>query len=239
MNRCRHPFTLIEIVVATTLLALVGLIIGTSLNTFQRALTRTQRTADWLERNQAIDRLAETALKSAIPFKWPNVDEGEEQNVFQGEHEELWLTAMNRSYGSDGAFRFVRIYLENDELKVDYSTRPLLPWLSLESQHYETEVICGNVREISFAYAAYDEDNELVWYDFWDEEEQGEDTFPLAIQLTVTWNDDTTERWLRRTAGTSTNTEYLSGTAVSDGSNTTTSSSTNQQQRTGGAGGGR
>ena len=94
------------------------------------------------------------------------------------------------------------------------------------------------MREIGFVYAAYNEDNELEWYDFWDEEERGENTFPLAIQLTVTWNDDTTERWLRRTAGTSTNTEYLSGTAVSDGS---TGTSTNtQQQRTGGsAGGGR
>ena len=233
--KSRHAFTLIEIVVATTLLGLVGLIIGTSLSTFQRALTRTQRIADWLDRNQAIDRLAETALRSAIPFKWPNTEEEEEQNVFLGESDELWLTAMNRSYGQEGAFRFVRIYLEENELRVDYSPYPLLPWLELGGQNYETELISPAVQEILFTYAAYNEDGDLTWYERWDEDEQGVDAFPLAIQLTIIWEDGTTERWLRRTAGTSTNTEYLSGTAVSTGTRTTstsTSSGSSSARRT-------
>ncbi len=228
-NRRRHGFSLVEVIVATALLSLVGMIIAVSVHTFNRSYSKAQKVSQWLERNQALDRIAENTLRSAIPFTWPNTDTGEDEIVFEGEENELWLTAQNRSYGKQGAFRFVRIYQEDDQLLCDYSTTPLLPWLELEDQEYETELITDGVMQISFLYGDY-EDNELKWYENWDEEEH--DGFPLAIQLTVEWQDGTKERWLRRTAGTSTNTEYLTGTTPGG----STSSSGNSG---GGSGGGR
>ena len=181
-NRRRHGFSLVEVIVATALLSLVGMIIAVSVHTFNRSYSKAQKVSQWLERNQALDRIAENTLRSAIPFTWPNTDTGEDEIVFEGEENELWLTAQNRSYGKQGAFRFVRIYQEDDQLLCDYSTTPLLPWLELEDQEYETELITDGVMQISFLYGDY-EDNELKWYENWDEEEH--DGFPLAIQLTV------------------------------------------------------
>ncbi|MBO5763424.1 MAG: hypothetical protein J6R85_06085 [Lentisphaeria bacterium] len=204
----RRNFSLIEVIVATALLSLVGMIIGVSIHTFHRSYDKAQKVAQWLERNQAIDRIAENALKSIVPFHWLNTETGETELVFQGDEEELWLTAMNRAYGDQGAFRFIRLYVEDEKLYCDYSKTPLLPWKELIDQKYETELITDGVAMVTFQYAEYDEDGMLTWLDLWDEEEKT--GLPLAIQMTVEWTDGTKERWMRRTAGTSTNTEYLS-----------------------------
>lgn len=209
MKRRRRDFTLIEMVVAAALLALTGMIAAVVVQTFARSYAKAQKAGGLLERNQALDRIAEDCLRSAVPFTWPDDDSGSDELVFDGGENELHLTALNRSHGGRGALRFVRIYQEDDRLLCDYSFTPFVPWKELDDQDYETELICGDVLQVTFSYAAYDDDDELKWYESWDPDEH--DGLPTAIQMTVEWRDGTKERWLRRTAGASFNTEYLSG----------------------------
>lgn len=217
-RRGSRGFSLLEMMAAMAIFSLVGLIIGTSLAAFTRSWRQAQKVGSELERNQAIDRVAETLFRGAVPFLWPDTDRGEDRYVFQGETDELYLTALGRTRSGADAFRFVRLYREGEELLCDWSTEPLLPWEDLTAQKYKTEKIASGVQEIYFKYAAEGQSDEAVdWYDDWDDEEQ--EGIPLAIQLTIEWRDGTRERWLRRTAGTSGNTALsVSGSSLSSGS---------------------
>lgn len=205
-----RPFTLLEVVVATALLALVGMLIAMSVSSFQRSWEHGRRIAMRLERNLAIDRIAETVIRSMVDFRWPNKEEGTDDLVFLGEADELWVTALNRSYGGRSAFRFARLYLEGDELLCDYSDTPFLPWVELKDQQYSTEKIASGVSALTFRYATENDDGELEWLETWDTDEH--DGLPLAVQMKIEWQDGTVQYWLRRQAGTSYNTELLPGT---------------------------
>lgn len=209
MKRIKH-FTLLEVVVATSLLTLVGLLIAMSVATFHRSWAQGRKVARNLERNIAIDRIAETVIRSMVDFRWLNEEEGGEELVFLGEPDELWVTAQNRSYGGKSAFRFVRIYMEEGNLLCDYSDTPFLPWVELKDQIYATEKIASGVSALTFRYATESDSGELEWEEEWDLEED-HDELPLAIQMTIEWEDGSKQRWTRRQAGTSYNTELLPG----------------------------
>ena len=144
-----------------------------------------------------------------VEFRWPNKETGSDELVFLGEADELWVTALNRSYGGRSAFRFARLYLEGNDLLCDYSETPFLPWLDLKDQLYETEKIASGVSALTFRYATENGDGELEWQESWDLDEH--DELPLAVQMRIDWLDGTSQTWLRRQAGTSYNTEFLSG----------------------------
>ena len=78
-------FSLVEMVAAIAILALVGLLIGTSVNIFYRSYSQAQKIGSELRRNQAIDRIAEGYLANAVPFPWLN-EQSETKYVFLGEY---------------------------------------------------------------------------------------------------------------------------------------------------------
>lgn len=209
MKTTKKSFTLLEVVVATSLLTLVGMLIAMSVAGFHRSWSQGRKVSQRLERNLAIDRIAETVIRSMVPFRWYNEEEGGEELVFLGEADELWVTAQNRSYGSGSPFRFVRIYMESGDLLCDYSCTPFLPWAELQDQVYTTEKIASGVSALVFRYATEDDSGELEWEENWDLDDH--DELPLAIQMTIEWEDGTKQRWTRRQAGTSYYTELLPG----------------------------
>lgn len=205
IRRPQAGFTLLEVIVATGILALLGLLIGMSVNTFHRSYMQAQKVGNELQRNQVIDRLVDSYFANAVPFEWDD-ENLETHYVFSGLPDELYLTSIRRAYAKDAsAIWFIRLYCENETLKCDYSPFPLLPWIDLEDQNFTTEVIATGVSAISFLYAEKKED-EIQWVSEWVEEEH--DGIPLAIQITVEWTDGTKERWLRRTAGSSSNSTF-------------------------------
>lgn len=197
-------FSLLEMIAATAIMALVALLVGTSVNIFYRSYMQAQRIGNELSRNQAIDRIADSFMGNAVHFSW-NDDNLERRFVFQGENNELWLTALRRSFSNDSALWFIRLYQDGDKLKCDYASTPLLPWLDINEHQYQTEVIASNVRAISFLYAET-RNREIEWLESWIEDDHA--AIPLAIQLTIEWNDGTSEKWLRRTAASSSNSTF-------------------------------
>jgi prepilin-type N-terminal cleavage/methylation domain-containing protein len=205
IHRRQAGFTLLEVIVATGILALLGLLIGMSVNTFHRSYMQAQKVGNELQRNQVIDRLVDSYFVNAVPFEWDD-ENLETHYVFSGLPDELYLTSIRRTYAKDAsAIWFIRLYCEDNTLKCDYSPFPLLPWLDLDDQNFTTEVIAPGVNAISFLYAEK-KDDEIEWLEEWVEEDHN--GIPLAIQITIEWADGSKERWLRRTAGSSSNSTF-------------------------------
>jgi len=197
----RRYFTLFEVVVAMMVMGVVAMIIGTAGATFYNGYRRSVSNVEHLECCIMIDRIFDTLIRNAVPFKWPDED-NTSRLVFNGTADTLLFTALRRSYGGDsGAIVFVRLFVEDDQLIAAYSSSPMLPWSEDDEQGVEREVIAKNVASVTFQYAEFDEDNAIEWQESWEEEEH--DTLPLAVRMTVEWLDGRKEYWLRRTAGNS------------------------------------
>ncbi|MBS1369945.1 MAG: prepilin-type N-terminal cleavage/methylation domain-containing protein [Lentisphaeria bacterium] len=201
----KQCFTLVEMAIAMAVLVVVALIIGTASATFYNGYRRSVKVTERLKTCQAIDRLMDQNVRNLIPFKW-NDELNSSRFVFEGKSDSLHFTTLRRTYGSDrGALLFVRIRVENDELIAEYSSYPRLPWEDEGAQEYAREVIATKVRGIRFLYGEQGDD-EIEFEESWEEDDHG--STPLAIQMTVEWLDGTSEQWLRRTAGSSSNSTF-------------------------------
>ena len=195
----KRNFTLIEMVVAMAVMVVVAMIIGTASATFYNAYQRSTRSIKHLETCLAIDRIFDSLIRNAIPFKWLD-DENSSRFVFEGNNDSLLFTSLRRTYGKDSsAIIFVRLLVEDEQLIAEYSNSPILPWSEEETQGIEREVLAKNIAAITFEYAEFDEEEGLEWLETWEEDEH--DALPLAIRMTVEWLDGRKECWLRRLAG--------------------------------------
>ena len=210
----KHKFTLIEMVVAMAVMVVVAMIIGTASATFYNAYMRSVRTVEHLETCIKIDRIFDSLVRNAVPFKW-NDEENASRFVFEGNADSLLFTALRRTYGKDsGGLIFVRLLVEDEELIAEYSASPILPWAEEQDDRgIEREVLAKNISAITFQYAEFDDEEGIEWLETWEEDDH--EAIPLAIRMTVEWTDGRKEYWLRRTAGNSKESSFGYREAVS------------------------
>jgi len=202
----RHNFTLVEMAVAMSILVVIALIIGTASATFYNGYRRMTKVSGRLKTCLAVDRVMDAGIRNSVPFKWKD-DDDESRYVFKGDSDALLFTTLRPTRkGDKGALLFVRLQVVDGTLVADYSSYPLLPWEDESKLKYTREELAQNVQYIRFLYADLDDDDEIEWYETWNEDDH--DNLPLAIQMTVTWKDGTSEQWLRRTAGSSSNSTF-------------------------------
>jgi hypothetical protein len=207
MNRLK--FTLLEILIAMVLLSMLTVgMLSTYSNLNKNWLMATasnQVFYDLLHVEQVLDN----SLPNAIPFVWKDSeDDKKPRSTFAGSPQHLtfcYLHPLNNI--EEGAIRFMHILVEDNELVAYYKNRP---WVDIEDLNDPTlsrVVISSEVKEISIKYAQYDaDDEEIIWEDHWENELDSSDEhydIPLAIQITIDWEDDRSETFLYRTAGNS------------------------------------
>ena len=204
--RCRRSFfTLVEVIVAMGVMIFVAMIIATASMSFYNTYSRAVRVTNHLKNCQNIDRLVDMHFRNMIPFHWKDEEENnEEKFLFEGKSDSILFPALRRSYsGESSGLIFLKIFVEEDELIAEYSPYPRPYWVKEGTYPVTREVIAKNVKSVSFLYAELneEEDSGLEWHDNWEEEEH--EAIPLAVQMTVEWNDGKKECWLRRVAGAS------------------------------------
>ena len=200
-------FTLVELIAAMAVLALIGSASAAALAGFQRSHNKVAVLSERLERNRKLDKVAEL-MGNMIPFFWRDeTDDNQEHLVFDGLEDELYFTAMRLpDSAGKGAFIFVRLYLNDDNALVcDYKDTPLLPWLEIEEQsNIKSVVLAENVASLTFTYADYDDDDEIEWLEVWDQEDsEYEDRLPAAVGFTIEFESGERVSYLRRTAALS------------------------------------
>jgi hypothetical protein len=153
-----------------------------------------------LERLQRVDRVIDSAFRNVIPFKWHD-ENNKSRQIFLGRSNSLQMAYQHRiGKISDGGIRYIAFEVRDEKLLALYRKTPIIPWLN-EGAELTQEILAENVAGISFQYADKEND-EITWLNNWDEENPN---IPLAIQITIEWNDGRKESWLRRTAGSGLN----------------------------------
>ena len=165
----------------------------------QQSLTKVDNKSKLLNTYLTLDKVFGTCFRNAVPFSWPN-ETKMEQSTFVGHSDNISFAYIHRIADmGDGGIRFIKLYIQNNKLIAAYRKVPILPWDEI-GHELETEVIASNVSQISFLYADKDKQNNINWKNEWDDSLYNKN-IPLAIQITITWKDGSSERWLRRTAG--------------------------------------
>lgn len=202
-------FTLIELIVAMAILALVGLASSAALFGYHRSHGKVASLSQKLERNRKLDKVADL-MSNMIPFYWRNeVEDGGQTLVFDGREDELYFTAMRLPDSEGrGAFIFVHLYVdEENQLVCDYKDTPLLPWKEDDEGRDEgvkTAVLAEKVAALTFIYGEYNEDDQVDWLEVWDQEDDEYlDRMPVAVGFTVEFESGEKLSYMRRTAGIS------------------------------------
>lgn len=209
-RRGRKNFTLVEIIVAMGLLVLIALIIGTASYSFYDAWKRSAETTERLRSCREIDNIMDSGVRNMIPYNWTKDAPVTQSNhlVFEGDPDWMLFTALRPVHGTDSsAFLFIKIFLSDGKLVAEWSPYPRPPWeLESADRKMEREILSVGVRSVSFLYAmdtGNSDTRTVTWIEDWNREDY--DSLPLAVQMTVEWEDGRTERWLRRAAGISAN----------------------------------
>ena len=194
----KRRFTLLELSIAAGILAVVMTVAGMAIQGAQQTWRKVTEQDDRLKQYQAIDRIAETVFRNAIPFNWKDRN-NKEILCFEGKSDSVMLPYLHRIGDRElGAIRFLRLYVEDGDLYAEYRHTPVIPLESDNDDNFELEVLAENISSIKLCYADYDHER-LVWYDTWDNDRLK--NLPVALQLEVEFADGAKQVWLRRTAG--------------------------------------
>jgi len=159
-----HPsnagFTLLELVIALTILPLIILIIGNGFRLGMNAWEKGEQETVWTQRFRVLSGLLSQQIKSAYPYII-DVD-NEKVAVFEGKPDALmFVTALTDS--AYGGFKWVRYSHKDGTL---FLKEGLLPDKKLDDNITgDEEVVDTGIEEINFAYLSLEDDE---WKDSWD-----------------------------------------------------------------------
>jgi hypothetical protein len=199
----KTPFTLLEVIVAVSIMLLVFIAAGTSLFSVQRTWLKVQKKNIQLKTLISIDKIVNTNFSNIVPFDWKDEDL-KKKSTFLGDHDRISFAAIHRvNVIKDGGIRFITIFKDGDTLVVGYRDTPQLYWDDLPMIE---EVIAEGIESVEFQYADVDRDRNLVWEDDWDEDERK--NIPMAVSMKIVWENGKEECWLRRTAAAGLRSNY-------------------------------
>lgn len=214
----RRRFTLLELIIAMALLgalAALAVAIGSAVTaSWSRILGRQEQFAELM----TLDRTLDSMLSNTVPFSWKDEDENAMQ-FFRGDSDRLRLAYRHTvSLGDSIGIRFLEMYVNTDgQLIAEYASQPFWDPADL-GEAIQMSVLAEGVREVSFRYADLREDGEAEdppeWMETWLPEEwpdirqRGVQRVPLGVMVTVEWEDDRVETWMRRTGGNSRHTRF-------------------------------
>jgi general secretion pathway protein J len=188
MNTRARGFTLLEVVVALSLLALaVALALGT-LRGATGATARAEGTAQRDERLRAVQGLIRRQVGAALPMAMAIDPETGEAQLWRGEAHELEFVGAMPGYLSRGGPHVQTLELVGDRLQFQHAM--LTPDGALEPER-EPTVLLDGIAEASFSYRTLDDAGRPgPWQDAW----PTPTTLPPVVRLKVRFKDET-RRW--------------------------------------------
>ncbi len=186
MTRARG-FSLVEVMLATALLA-TG--IALAFATFANAAKATERAEEIAQRNErlrAVQSFIRRQVEGALPLPFEFSEATGEATVFECDGQTLRLVATMPGYLSRGGPHLQSFSLVRGEngLRLEFSHQLLTPDGALDAER-EPEVLLDGIAEASFEVRTLDEDGEPG---NWDDDWRQVDQFPRLVRLKLRMRD--------------------------------------------------
>ncbi len=185
-------FTLIEVVLALSIFALIGTILYGAFSLGNGALAKSQASFDKNQRLRSLGDLLGSYIRSSYPYRASPQD----QTIFyQGEEDSLtFVSSFSLSAGGRGMAK-IHIYREGDKdgiLKLEEETPVRFDDDAEEGQRNSVTLQAG-VDSFQISYLDPQSEDEK-WEERWDGEERG--ILPRAVRLAYRTQDGKEARWI-------------------------------------------
>lgn len=207
-----RQFTFLELGIAISIMLAVSLALYTYSRGVSRSWEKIIKEKNRFQELLNLDRAIDKALSNAVPFTWTSDDAPGDSGKFPfilAEWNRLRVAYLHELHdATEGAIRFAEFLVQDGNLYLTYSDRPFYQWSDLGGRN-QTVLLAEGVRQIRFSYLDWsaDEDSDwedrAVWMDDWETEVSERMDAPLAIIMTVEWENGNRESWCRRTMGNS------------------------------------
>jgi len=190
MNGTRG-FTLVELVIAMTLMALIGVGLSGVLVIGARSASSAERKTEQARRYRMATELIVRQLRSTAALRLPE-DESEEQGegedvaYFVGESERLSFITASPQTPENSGLAVVDLWVEDGQLMMSESPYFLLASQGRIGAEFEdltfAATLLYDVESVSFEYQRSDLERD-TWANTWDASE--EDALPAAVRIEV------------------------------------------------------
>ena len=197
-RKSQKGFTLIEVMLAMTIFALMGTVLYGAFSLSHSAVEKSQRSFENNQKLRAVDELLGSYIRSAYPYR-PSPQDG--ALLFAGEEAELtFVSSFSLAMGGRGMAK-VRLFWEGDEkraglLRLEEET----PVRVLSEEGNEGHeglrnglVVREGVKEFRITYLDPQSDEEK-WEERWDAKERN--TLPRAIRLHYLTKEGREVQWV-------------------------------------------
>jgi general secretion pathway protein J len=197
-RKSQKGFTLIEVILAMTIFALMGTVLYGAFSLSHSAVEKSQRSFENNQKLRAVDELLGSYIRSAYPYRLSPQDGA---LLFAGEEAELtFVSSFSLAMGGRGMAK-VRLFWEGDEkhaglLRLEEET----PVRVLSEEGNEGHeglrnglVVREGVKEFRITYLDPQSDEEK-WEERWDTKERN--TLPRAIRLHYLTKEGREVQWV-------------------------------------------
>lgn len=170
-------FTLLELLISITMLALITAILGGALRMAHRTLDKGERKIHYLERVKASFSLVESQIQSLFPYQYD--DEGQKKFYFSGGKEKLIFASNYSLWRGARGNTFVTYDIQTDEKGKQY-LKITEQIIGLEAK--DETILFNDCTSIKFEYFLKDAFEEGKWIEEWSADEKA---MPEKIKINI------------------------------------------------------
>ncbi|MBF0344283.1 MAG: type II secretion system protein [Nitrospirae bacterium] len=171
-------FTLIELIIAMTILTMIALILGFAMRLGIKSVEKSEAKIEYLERTRASLRIIESQLQSFVPLTYD--DMGKRYYYFKGQEDNLSFMSSVSLWGRQSGM--IQVTYEVIRDRDDDSMSLVVQEESAYTKETRSTVLLKNFKEISFNFfVKKPEDKEGDW----SKGVEGADNVPLWVSLTA------------------------------------------------------
>lgn len=194
----RHRgFTLLEILIAVTLLALLVTLAFGALRTAIRTTRSGEALVERTDQVRVVQEFLRRQLSHAMPLPFERLEDSGENRVFVADRDELRFVAPMPGYLARGGphVQWLRIVDEGRGRRLEFDHAQLNGYDPDDPKGDSTRepvVLIEGFREGRFEFRALDEEGELAeWSGDWEDPQR----LPLLVRLRLEFDDDSRQRW--------------------------------------------
>jgi len=184
ISKKEYGFTLIEVLIAMTLLSIMVVLLFSSLKTSAESWDIGERKISQVNENAVVYNFFQRHLSTAQPL-WNNFDHYEQSFSFTGSENSLqFVSAFPASAGRKGLQLFNINLTDSENASITVTIRPFFTLNEGSEWKKEEVVLIENVSHFTVSYFARDAiDQSAVWEESWQEKERLPELVKIQIQL--------------------------------------------------------